>query len=114
MQAEPHAAYLGLPRPASSEPRQRAGRSAAERPAVGVDYLVDQAGGQEAVLREGYRRLRTVVRHANMLELTEAMSMALLARAEDAYAQLGEHGPRALHEASLLLARAALAAAERA
>lgn len=113
MPAHSHAADLGHPRPAPAEPQPRVGRSAPERATVGVDYLIEQAGGEELVLREAYRRLPRVVRQSNMLELTEAITMALLERSDAAFAQLGDHGPRALQEAASLLARAAVSASQR-
>jgi hypothetical protein len=117
MPANSHAASLGATAPAAG--RERASGTGtgtgtgSEPAAVGVDYLVGEAGGEDVVLRDAYSRLPRVLRDANMLELTEAIQMALLDRAHGAFAQLGANGPRALHEAAAQLARTAVAARER-
>ena len=113
MWADSHAASLGLPGPVPVETPPPVSRPAPERATVGVDYLIEQAGGEELVLREASRRLPRVVRDANLLELTEAIQMALLERAGAAFAQLGEAGPRALGEAASRIAHAAVAARQR-
>ena len=108
MLGQPHAATLRFP-PAAPEPATATARSPAEAAAVGVDYLIEQAGGREAVVREAARRLPRVFRHANMLELTEAIAIALVELAPVAFAQLGDAGPRSLQAAAQQLARAASA-----
>jgi hypothetical protein len=108
MFGQPDAATLRFS-PAAPEATTAVARPPAEAAAVGVDYLIEQAGGREAVVRDAARRLPRVFRQANMLELTEAIAITLVELAPVALAQLGDAGPRSLHEAAQQLARAASA-----
>jgi hypothetical protein len=109
MIGEPQVASLHLPA-RHGPPLARDGKpSAGADVAVGVDYLIERAGGAEAVLREAAMRLPRVFRQANMLELTEAIEMALVDLAPDALEQLGDGCYRSLRAAATELARRASA-----
>ena len=90
-------------------PAERGNRPRTEASAVGVDYLIAQAGGADAVLRAASRRLPRVLRQANMLELTDTIKMVLVEFAPEAFEQLADGRGRSLDEAAARLARRAAA-----
>lgn len=91
------------PRPSESLPEI----AAPERPpaAVGVEFLIEAAGGEAAVVRAAGRHLRRPFRDANPLEATEALGLTLVERAPGAVAQLGGGAGEAINQAAGTLYR---------
>jgi hypothetical protein len=77
-----------------------AGLPGNSRPAVGVAYLIEAAGGEDAVIRAAARRLSRVFGQANALEAAEAIEMVLFESAPEALAQLGDSASRTAQEAA--------------
>jgi hypothetical protein len=72
---------------------------------VGVDFLIEAAGGEAAVVRAAARRLPRLFRDATPLEATEALALTLVDRAPEAVAQLGAAASDAISEAATTLYR---------
>jgi hypothetical protein len=77
------------PRPKATHTPSQAAAADSARAAVGVDFLIEAAGGEEAVVRAAATRLRRMFREVTPLEGTEALAITLVDRAPEAIAQLG-------------------------
>jgi hypothetical protein len=97
-----------IPWRAPPEPSQPPAQNAAPvspRAAVGVDFLLEAAGGEAAVVRAAAGRLPRLFRDATPLEATEALALTLVDRAPEAVAQLGVAASDAISEAARTLYR---------
>jgi hypothetical protein len=76
---------------------------------VGIEYLIEAAGGEQALIRAAARRLPRgrVFSNATPIEASEALAITLVERAPQAIAQLGDSAWEVAHEAARLVAKAA-------
>jgi hypothetical protein len=96
------------PPPSRSEAPRAAGRETTPVP-VGVEFVIDAAGGESAVVRAASRYLSRLFRDATPLEATEALVFTLVERAPEAIAQLGPAASDAVNQAAAALYRSTVA-----
>lgn len=73
-------------------------------PVIGLEYLIEAAGGEQAVVRAAAQRHSRPFRQANPVEVSEILALTLADRAPQAVRQLGNDAWATLQEAARQLA----------